>query len=229
MSRAALVPRLLLVLTVAGIITAFFALGLQRYLTLAAAQAHLHELTQLRDRHPVRLGAAYMAAYILFTSLSIPGAVFVTLTGGALFGLWPGVALTSFSASLGATLSMLGSRYLFRDIVKRHFPARTAQADRGLQRSGWVYLASLRLVPLMPYVLINLVFGVTALPAWEFFIVSQIFMMPAEFVYVNAGTQLEHLDSVANILSPSVLVSLLLLALLPVTSRWVVSLWRRGA
>ena len=216
--------RVLLLAAMGGLIAGIFALGLHEWLTLVSLKAHLHDLVRLRELHPVGAAAIYAAAYVLLTALSIPGAVIASLAGGALFGLWQGVLLASFSAALGATISMLGSRYLLRDVVRRRFPKRIAQADRGVAGEGWIYLASLRLVPLMPYFLVNLVFGVIALPVWQFYVVSQVFMLPAAIIYVNAGTQVEHLGSLSDILSPSVFVSLMLLAALPVASRRVLGL-----
>lgn len=115
----------------------------------------------------------------------------------------------------------LGARLLFRDLVRRKFSARLRQINRGLQRGGWTYLLSLRLAPVVPFVLVNLLFGVTDFPARRFWWVSQLGMLPATLVFVNAGTQLGGIRSLSGILSPGVLVSLLLLAVLPLAARAV--------
>ena len=164
---------------------------------------------------------------MLMAALAIPGALIMTLAGGAVFGLWEGVALASLGSSLGATLALLASRFLFRPWVERAFPDRIQQVNRGLAQEGWLYLLSLRLVPAIPFFVVDLLFGVTAFPALRFYATSQVGMFPATFVYVNAGTQLERLSSLSDILSTRVLLSLLLLGCLPIAARAVLWLARR--
>jgi len=151
-------------------------------------------------------------------------AIIMTVAGGAVFGLVEGTVLVSFGSSLGATLALLASRYLFRGWVERHFRKRLEQVNRGLTRDGWLYLLSLRLVPAIPFFVVDLLFGVTAFPVLRFYGVSQAAMLPATLVYVNAGTQLEHLTSLSGILSPGVFVSLVLLACLPLAARGLIKL-----
>jgi len=214
--------RAVLLLVAAGVIGAFFALGWHHAFTLETLRTHQHAAVAARERQPVLFAAGYLLVYIAMAALAIPGALVMTVAGGALFGLLEGTVLASFGASIGATLAMLASRFLFRDLVRRHFQARLDQVNRGLEREGWLYLVSVRLVPAIPFFVVDLLFGLTAFPAPRFYVVSQIAMLPAAIIYVNAGTQLGRLDSLAGILSPGVLGSLVLLACLPIAARLVI-------
>ena len=219
--RSALIGQVFLVLLIGGVVAAFFALGLQHVVSLDSLKAHERDLLALRDRNPILAAAVYLALYVVMAALSVPGALVVTLAGGAIFGLIEGTVLASFGSTIGATLAFLASRFLFRDIVGWRFQSRLDQVNRGLERDGWIYLLSLRLVPAIPFFLINLVFGVTSFSVGAFYAVSQIGMLPATIVYVNAGTRIGNLQSLSGILSPSVIGSLLLLALLPVGARLI--------
>ena len=220
--------RALVLVAIAGAVAAFFAAGLQHVFTLEGLQSHEHDLLVLRDRHPILLAGAYVLLYVIMAALSIPGALIVTLAGGAVFGLPEGVVLASFGSSIGASLAFLTSRFLFRDMVQTRFRSRLDQINRGLERDDWLYLLSLRLVPILPFFLVNLVFGVTAFPLGRFYLVSQIGMFPATIVYVNAGTQIAQLNSLSGILSPVMIGSLLALALVPLAARMAVRYLRRA-
>src|SRR4029453_11474762 len=138
-----------------------------------------------------------------------------------------GVVLVSFASVLGATLAFLGSRYLFRDLVRDRFGRQLEAIDRGLERDGVLYLLSLRLNPVIPYFLVNLTMGLTRLPAWKFALVSQIGMLPGTFVYVNAGTQIAHIRSAGDIASPGLVGSLVLLSLFPLIGKLTANWLRR--
>ena len=141
----------------------------------------------------------FFAVYVAVTALSLPGAAIMTLLGGAIFGLWIGTLVVSFASSLGATLAMLVSRYVLRDSVKAKFGARLADIDRGIEREGAFYLFTLRLVPVFPFFVINLLMGLTAMKATTFYWVSQLGMLAGTLVYVNAGTQLAQIRLAAGI------------------------------
>jgi uncharacterized membrane protein YdjX (TVP38/TMEM64 family) len=142
----------------------------------------------------------YFRVYVAVTALSLPGAAIMTLlAGGAIFGLWVGTLVVSFASSIGATLAMLAARYVLRDSVKARFGARLAEIDRGVEREGAFYLFTLRLVPLFPFFVINLVMGLTAMKARTFYWVSQLGMLAGTLVYVNAGTQLAQIESLKGI------------------------------
>ncbi len=230
--------RLLLLLALVGLTGAFFASGLQHYLTLDMLKSRQAAIVDYRQAHPLAAGMAYAAVYILVTGLSLPGAAVMTLAGGAIFGLWWGTLLVSFASSIGATLAFLAARFIFRDAVKARFGERLRAMDAGLARDGWLYLFTLRLVPVFPFFAINLAMGLTALPTRTFYWVSQAGMLAGTLVYVNAGTQLASLESAVGIFSPGLLFSFALLGIFPwlarrfsdlLKSRKVYEPWRKPA
>lgn len=186
--------------------------------------------TQLRAsvaEHPVLASAIYFATYVVFTGLSLPGAAILTLIGGAVFGVWWATVLVSFASTAGATTAFLASRYLLRDRVQRQRGERLAAINRELDREGSFYLLSLRLNPVVPYFLINLLFGLTRLPAWQFWIVSQVGMLPATIIYANAGARLAEIESPGDILSGPLLASLIALSLFPIVAKKAANRLRR--
>ncbi|WP_218776546.1 FAD-dependent oxidoreductase [Hydrogenophaga sp. IBVHS2] len=208
-------------------VAAFFVADLGRYLDLQALKDAQGQLEALRQQHPAGLAAAYFALYVAATALSVPGATVITLAGGALFGLWWGVVIVSFASSLGATLAFLASRFVLRDAVQARFGQRLAEIERGIERDGAFYLLSLRLIPVVPFFLINLLMGLTRMRVGTFYGVSQLGMLPGTLVYVNAGTQLAAIGSLRDVLSPALLGSLVLLGVFPWLARWVMGLLRR--
>ena len=155
--------------------------------------------------------------------MSIPGATVLTIAAGAFFGLGIGLVLVSFASTIGATLAFLVSRFLFRDWVEEKFGNRLRPINEGLKREGSFYLFSLRLIPIFPFFIINLVMGLTPLKTWTFYWVSQLGMLPGTIVYVNAGTQLAQVDSLSEVASPSLLISFALIGILPLFSKWLVT------
>ncbi|MFO1330777.1 MAG: FAD-dependent oxidoreductase [Rubrivivax sp.] len=214
--------RLLLGLAVVALIAAYFAFDLGRFFSLAYVQGAQTRFAALYAEHPAAVIGAYFAVYVAVAALSLPGAAILTLLGGALFGLGMGVLVVSFASSVGATLAMLVARYLLRDGVKARFGARLADLDRGIAREGAFYLFTLRLVPLFPFFVVNLLMGLTAIRAWTFYWVSQLGMLAGTVVYVNAGTQLAQLKSLQGILSPGLLGSFVLLGLFPLVAKKIV-------
>ena len=212
---------LVLLLLVAGV-AAFFALGLQRYLTLDYLKTAQGEFSALYQQRPGTVIAAYFLVYVAVTALSLPGALIMTLAGGAIFGLGVGTLVVSFASSLGATLAMLAARYLLRGPVQARFGARLAEIDRGVQRDGAFYLFTLRLVPALPFFAINLLMGLTAMKAGTFYVVSQLGMLAGTLVYVNAGTQLAQITSLQGIVSPGLIGSFVLLGLFPLVAKKIV-------
>lgn len=212
-------PRLALLLVLTSLLAAFVLLDLHAYLHLDTLQQQHQYLEAQVSAHPWQAALLYLLGYVAVTALSIPGAALLTLLGGALFGLLGGTLLVSLASTLGATLAMLGSRYLLRGAVQRRFAQRLAAIDRGIEREGPFYLFALRLVPLFPFVLINLAMGLTRLPARTFWWVSQLGMLPGTLVYVNAGRELGRLDSLEGILSPGLLGAFALLGLFPLLAR----------
>jgi len=221
MNRSKLIVIVLLVAAVA----AFFAFDLGRFLSLDALRAQQATLATLYAERPLAVIGVYFLVYLAVTALSLPGATILTLAGGAVFGLWIGTLVTSFASSIGATLAFLASRYLFRDAVKKRFGARLEAVDAGLAKDGAYYLFTLRLVPLVPFFVINLLMGLTRMKVLTFYLVSQIGMLAGTLVYVNAGTELARLDSLRGILSPGLVGSLVLLGVFPLVARKVLVLF----
>lgn len=216
--------RVALALTAVLSISLFFALGLQRFFSLEALKAQYASLVAFRNGQPMTAAGLYALIYILVTGLSLPGAAVLTLAGGAVFGLFWGTVIVSFASTVGATLAFLLARFLFRDWVKNRFSRQFAAVDAGIARDGAFYLLALRLVPVVPFFLINLLVPLTALPARTFFWVSQVGMLPGTLVYVNAGTQLGGVDSLAGVLSPGLLLSFTLLGIFPLLARRLLDL-----
>jgi len=194
-----------------------------QYLTLENAKAQQAELAAFISENFVVAAASYFIAYVAITAFSIPGAAVVTLLGAALFGFWTSLILVSFASTIGATLAFLSSRYLLRDWVQAKFGDKLNAINQGVERDGAFYLFSLRLIPVFPFFLINLLMGLTPIATARFYLVSQLGMLPGTAVYLNAGTQLAQIDSLSGIVSPTVLASFALLGLFPVIAKWVMA------
>lgn len=164
----------------------------------------------------------YFVFYVLITALSIPGAAVITLLGAALFGFWQSLLLVSFASTIGATVAFLSSRYLLKDWVQNKFGNKLDVINKGIEEEGVFYLFTLRLIPIMPFFLINILFGLTYLKASRFYLVSQIGMLPGTAVYLNAGNQLSEIESLSGIVSPQILLSFALLGLFPVVSKNII-------
>lgn len=220
--------RLLIAAAIIAAITLFFVLGLQHELTLANLKARQHELVALRQERPLLLAGLFFLGYVAVTALSLPGAAVMTVASGAVFGFWWGILIDSFAASIGAALAFLSSRYVLRDWVKDHFGRQVDAIDRGVERDGPFYLLTLRLIPVFPFFLVNIGMGLTAMRLLPFYLVSQIGMLPGGALYVNAGVQLGSINSLGDVLSPTVIGSLVLLAILPVLAKLAISRTRKG-
>ncbi|MBP7649378.1 MAG: FAD-dependent oxidoreductase [Phenylobacterium sp.] len=202
-------------LLIAALVVAFFAFDLGRFLTLDALKAGQATFAAGYDASPWWVAGAYLLLYVAVTALSLPGAAVMTLAGGALFGLWVGTLLVSFASSIGATLAFLVSRWLLRDWVQGRYGERLAAVNAGMAKDGAFYLFTLRLVPVFPFFVINLLMGLTPIKTRTFYGVSQLGMLAGTLVYVNAGTQLAQLDSLSGILSPGLVASFALLGVFP--------------
>jgi len=218
--------KIALLALVVALVAAFFAFDLGRFLSLEYVKSAQASFQGLYERHPAAVIGAYFAVYVAVTALSLPGAAIMTLVAGAVFGLLVGTVVVSFASSLGATLAMLVSRYVLRDSVKARFGQRLAEIDKGVQRDGAFYLFTLRLVPAIPFFVINLLMGLTAMKARTFYAVSQVGMLAGTIVYVNAGTQLAQIESLRGILSPGLIGSFVLLGLFPLVAKKIVELVR---
>jgi pyruvate/2-oxoglutarate dehydrogenase complex dihydrolipoamide dehydrogenase (E3) component/uncharacterized membrane protein YdjX (TVP38/TMEM64 family) len=218
--------RILLIITIGGVISAFFAFDLGQYVSFEYIRERQDAIAEYRSARPLTAALIYVLVYVGVTGLSLPGATILTLAGGAIFGLLWGSLLVSFAATFGATVAFLVARFLFRDAVQDRFSANLQSINTGVERDGAFYLFTLRLVPLFPYFVINLLMGLTPIRTLTYFLVSQIGMLPATIVYVNAGTQLAKLDSLAGILSPGLIASFTLLGLFPLIAKKTVDVIR---
>jgi pyruvate/2-oxoglutarate dehydrogenase complex dihydrolipoamide dehydrogenase (E3) component/uncharacterized membrane protein YdjX (TVP38/TMEM64 family) len=213
----------LFLIFLALVMGAFVALDLSRFLSFEQLKASQAGFSQLHAQQPFTVAAVYFLVYVLATALSFPGAVIITLAGGALFGLWQGLLLVSFASTIGATLAFLASRFVLREWVEVRFGQRLADINAGVDKEGAFYLFTLRLIPVVPFFLINLLMGLTRMKTGTFYVASQIGMLAGTAVYVNAGTQLAQLDSVQGILSPALLGSFVLLGIFPLLARRVLA------
>ncbi|ROH88773.1 pyridine nucleotide-disulfide oxidoreductase [Stagnimonas aquatica] len=211
--------KLLLLLLVAAVLSLALHFDLGRYLSLDALKAQRGALEALQQARPLAFTLGFFAVYVLVTALSFPGAAVLTLAAGALFGLGWGSLLVSFASTAGATLAFLAARYLLRDSLQTRYGERLKAINAGVAREGAFYLFTLRLVPVFPFFLVNLVMGLTPIRTWTYVWVSQLGMLLGTAAYVNAGTELSQLSSLRGILSPGLIGAFALLGLLPLLAR----------
>ena len=216
--------KIILVLALALLMAGFFIFDLHQLLTLDGIKGSLDQIQSWQAEAPLLTAGIYFGIYILVTALSLPGAAIMTLVGGALFGLGWGLLLVSFASSIGALLAFLVSRYVLRDWVQSRFGDRLKTINEGIEKEGSFYLFTLRLVPVFPFFVINLLMGLTPMRAASFYWVSQLGMLAGTAVYVNAGTQLGQLESLSGILSPGLLFSFVLLGLFPLIAKKITDL-----
>ena len=214
--------RLYLLMIIALLISTFFYFDLHQLLTLDNLKSQQETIISYRNDHPLLATAVYALVYIAVAGLSLPGATILTLAGGAVFGLFWGTLIVSFASSIGATLAFLAARFLFRDAVNVRFGQQLKEIDTGMSRDGAFYLFTLRLVPVIPFFVINLVMGLTGLKTRTFYWVSQVGMLAGTMVYVNAGTQLAKIETLSGILSPALVGSFALLGVFPIIAKKIV-------
>jgi len=219
--------KLLLIVVLAALVAAYFYFDLGRFLSLEYIKQRQADFEALYRQRPGMVIGAYFVVYVAVTALSLPGAAIMTLAGGAIFGLLAGTVIVSFASSIGATLAFLASRYVLRDSVQSRFGARLADINKGIEKDGAFYLFTLRLVPLIPFFVINLVMGLTRMKAGVFYLASQLGMLAGTLVYVNAGTQLARIESLSGILSPGLIGSFVLLGVFPLIARKIVEVIQR--
>ena len=204
-------------------IAAFFAFDLGQFLSLENIKASQADIVQWQVENALLVALSFFGIYIAVTGLSLPGAAVMTLAAGAFFGLLWGTVIVSFASTIGATLAFLMSRFVLRDSIQKKFGDRLKTINKGIERDGAFYLFTLRLVPAFPFFLINMLMGLTPIRTGTFFIVSQIGMLAGTLVFVNAGTQLAQVDSLSGILSPSLLLSFVLLGVFPLIAKKIIA------
>jgi dihydrolipoamide dehydrogenase len=207
-------------------VAAFFALGGQKYLSFESIKAQQAGIDAWYSSRPLATALAFFAIYVAVTALSLPGATIMTLVAGAIFGLGWGTVVVSFASSIGATLAFLASRYLLRDWVQQKFERQLRALNEGVEKEGALYLLSLRLIPAVPFFVLNLAMGLTLIGTWTFYWVSQVGMLAGTLVFVNAGTQLAQLESLSGILSPGLIGAFVLLGLFPLIASRVVDFFK---
>ena len=209
------------------LILVFKLLNLGQYLNLSYIKESQEAFAAFYSDHKALTIFSYMLTYITATALSLPGAAILTLAGGALFGLFTGTIIISFSSTIGATLACTVSRYLLQDWVQAKFGDKLQKINEGMEKEGGFYLFTLRLVPIFPFFIINLVMGLTKIRLKTFYWVSQIGMLPATIVYVNAGKELGKIDSLSGILSPGLIISFVLLGIFPIAAKKILGKVRK--
>lgn len=223
----AMKSRIGLLVLLAVLALGFFAFDLDRLLTLESLKAAQAELATWRATAPYVAEFGFFLLYVFVAALSLPGAAIMTLAAGAIFGLVTGTVIASFAASVGATLAMLAARYVLRASVQQRFGARLQAVNEGFARDGAFYLLTMRLLPVFPFFVINVLMGLVPVRVRTFYWVSQLGMLPATTVYVYTGTELASVSSVGDIFSPALLLAFALLALLPLLAKAFVGLLRR--
>jgi uncharacterized membrane protein YdjX (TVP38/TMEM64 family) len=206
---------------------AFKVFNLGQYLTLSYLKESLDKFNDLYEKHQALVIAGYFIIYVLTTSLSLPGASPLGIVGGALFGFWVATLVVSFASTIGATLACFVSRFLLRDWVQSKFSDKIAKVNEGIEKEGAFYLFTLRLIPIFPFWMINLVMGLTKMPLSRFYWVSQIGMLPGTMVYVNAGKELAKIESIKGIFSPRLIISFALLGIFPIAVKKLVAFYRK--
>lgn len=215
-----------IILFVALAIAGFFYAGGQEYLTLETIKSQHAALQLLVHERLLQTALLFGLAYVAVTALSLPGAAIMTLAAGAIFGFLPALILVSFASSIGATLAFLAARFVLRDVVERRFADTFNTINDGVKREGVFYLFAMRLTPLVPFWMVNLLMGLTTIRTISFYGISQLGMLPGTAVFVLAGTKLGSIESTADILSPSLIGALVLIGVMPLLLKKLVNRWR---
>lgn len=210
------------------IIIGFFSTGLHEYVGLENIQRNLSWLKTYKSRHTYFFISIYCGIYILLTSLSIPGTIVLTLLSGSLFGVIMGTVLVLSSGTIGGSIAFLLSRYIFRETVSAHFSKQYLRINKRFQERGITYLFTLRLIPISPFVLINLIMGLTRISWWTFMWVTFLGMLPGTFIYVLAGREISRIENASDILTPPILISLTLIGVIPIVLRKIIANQQRA-
>jgi uncharacterized membrane protein YdjX (TVP38/TMEM64 family) len=206
--------KIVVALLFAAAIGTFFYFDLGRYLSLDSLKANRDSLLAFTESHYAASVAIFVGAYCLLVAASLPGAVFFTLAGGFLFGSALGTVYVNLGATSGATLAFLSARYLLRDWVEGKFGSRLAPLQQGFSNNAFSYLMTLRLIPLFPFFIVNMVSGLTRVSLATYVTATAIGIIPGSFVFAYAGRQLGTINSLKEIASPNVLIAFALLGLL---------------
>lgn len=196
----------------------FYATGTYEYLELSHIQRNLDAIRSFYDDHPVKMILIFLALYIGITSMSVPGAIVLTLLAGAVFGVIPGTLLVAVASTSGATIAFLMSRYLFRESLMNKYKDKLQNVNMKIRENGTSYLFTIRLIPVSPYVVINLLMGLTSIKTWSYIWITFLAMLPGNLVYVYAGRKISEIKTASEILTWPIILTLTLIGLLP----WIV-------
>jgi uncharacterized membrane protein YdjX (TVP38/TMEM64 family) len=221
-----LIKKLVIIAILVAAAVAFRVYHLEQYFSLAYIKGSQAKFAALYAQQQFLVLGVYFAIYVAVTALSLPGAVVMTLAGGALFGLWTGLLVVSFASSIGATLACSVARFVLRDWVQAKFGDKLTAINKGIETEGSFYLFTLRLVPIFPFFVINLLMGLTRMPLRTFYWVSQLGMLAGTVVFVNAGKELAKIGSLSGILSPGLLISLAVLGVFPIAVKKLLGFYR---
>ena len=219
--------KIVIVLVIIVLVAVFKIFNLGDYLTLTYIKESQEKFQVIYSDNRAAVIGSYMLIYILVTSLSLPGAVVMTLAGGAFFGLLVGTVVVSFASTIGGTLACFVSRFILRDWIQSRFGEKLKMVNEGVDKEGAFYLFTVRLIPVFPFWLINLVMGLTSMRLVTFYWVSQLGMLAGTIVFVNAGKELAKIDSLSGILSPTLIMSFVLLGLFPLITRKLLGWYKR--
>jgi uncharacterized membrane protein YdjX (TVP38/TMEM64 family) len=220
--------KILVLLAAVALIAAFFLFDLGQYLSLDFLKEKHQTILDFYAQNRLLTLAGFFVGYVLVTALSLPGAAILTLAAGAIFGFLTGLILVSFASTLGATLAFLFSRFLFRETVQNKFGNQLGAINRGVEEEGAFYLFTLRLIPAVPFFVINLLMGLTPIKTGIYAIVSQLGMLPGTAVFVNAGAQLSKIESLKDILSPGLIGAFVLLGVFPIVAKKLLAYYKQN-
>lgn len=222
-----MINRLLIVAVGVAAVLIFFIFDFGQYLDLEYLKASQQKFQSLYRNNRIVIIGVYFLIYLAVTALSLPGAAVMTLAGGAMFGFWIALILVSFASTIGATVACAVSRFLLRDWVQSRFGDKLQAVNEGIEKDGAFYLFTLRLVPIFPFFVINLVMGMTKISLWTYTWVSQVGMLAATAVYVNAGKELSKIDSPGDVLSLGLVISFIILGLFPLSVKKLLDFYQR--
>lgn len=211
--------KILIVAALLLLIASFFLFDLGQYLSLEYIKSQQNLILENKQSQPILYAVLFFIVYVIATAVSFPGATLLTLLAGAIFGLFWGTILVSFASTIGASLAFIISRYLLRDTIQERFKQYIQPINDGIEREGAFYLFSIRLIFAFPFFIVNLLMGLTPIKLFTYFWVSQLGMLPATILYVNAGTQLASINSLSDIASPSIIFSFALLGVFPLIAK----------
>jgi len=217
--------KVFIALVAVALIAAFFVFDLGQYLSLEFLKSKHETLVAFASENKLLAISSFFAIYVAVAALSLPGAALLTLAAGAVFGLFTGLVIVSFASTLGATLAFLFSRFMFKDTVQKKFSTQLKTINDGVEKEGTFYLFTLRLIPVVPFFAVNLLMGLTPIKTMAFAWVSQLGMLPGTAVFVNAGNQLAQIDTLGDILSPSLLIAFALLGIMPIAAKKLIGLY----